>query len=129
MLRAVRKRKKARVANTPLLEQIHGGTKQLLSDAAIPHVGPDGERAEKADASPSRGEVCSDEFSPEFSAKNRRGIGQPARPHVFGVAHKIQGVGQTKKCAESKPHYSVRSGKIFLAQQANRSLWPLLYRC
>jgi len=128
MLRAGRERKQARVANSPLLEYIHGGAKQLLGDAAIPQLRADGERTEKANASPARGEVCPDEFSPELSAKSAERIRQPTRPYVVGVSHKFQWIGQTQKGAERQPHDSIRNGKIFLAQQANRNFQPFLHR-
>src|SRR6267142_78905 len=105
-----------------LLVQRHRRLKQALADAAFPAVGPHADRAEDAEAAPSRREARADQLLAAKGAERGRRIRPPPRLHEIRVAAEGHRLGQAELGAESETEHPVGRGVIAFDQRANGDL-------
>src|SRR6267143_1192060 len=92
------------------------------ADPAFPAVGPHGDRAENAEAAPSRREARADQLPFAKGAERRRGIRPPPCLHEIRVAAEGRRLGQAELGSKSETEHPVGRGEIRFYQRANGDL-------
>src|SRR5262249_27785948 len=126
MLRAVREREQAGMADAPALELLAGRGDEALADAAVPEIRADRQRPENPDAAPTDREVRSRQRAVLLGGEGGDVIGAKAAVDVIPIGPEILQVGRADKGAEGQRYDSLRFRQIGVGEWANDSHARLL---
>src|SRR5271154_76666 len=98
----------------PGIELLHCLFNQRLADVALLNIGAHAQRPKKADASPARGKVGTDQLTVERRAECRYVRCMPAAVDVVPIAPEHLRVRSTEESPKSEANYSLGFRQVFL---------------
>src|SRR5688572_14414154 len=100
----LREREKTGVRQLPPVEAFHYRLHQLLGDTLVPIIRMNGQWPEETDATPSRGEVRSDESAVVIRGERGTRIRAPARFDIVHIGYEVLRIRHAQESSKSQPY-------------------------
>src|SRR5947208_14872222 len=114
------------MARAPMRELVRHRCDQGLGDVLVPQIGPDRERAEKADAAPVGGEVDAGERAVVVGREGDGVLAAEAAIDVIEIGPEIVEIGDAEEGTEGAPHDALPLWQVALFKWTNVEHVPIL---